>query len=350
MGNIKEKSIDSNYRLIDLLKFICAFLVVGIHTRPFQASSDLLDKLFYYDISNYAVPFFYACTGYFLIVKSSEENLHVKLMLRCKKILRIYLTWSAIYLPLTISGWIVEGGLNPTYLILCLRNFVFVGDNFYSWTLWYLNGLIFALLLIDILLRKFSVKQIANIGAFVYLIGIGLTMLNGHLESLPLFLQRPVNLYFSLFVTTRNGLFQSLVFVTFGMLIAERDRADELKLSVKNGLFAGIIYIVKVGFSLIGGGQYFTKILDLPTFWFLFGLIIYACKRVNLKGMFYKQLRGMSETIYFVHMYFVALCSLVLYKGNYHNFKSYFICAGGATIIALLCQIYKNKKRGNNNV
>lgn len=254
MGNIKEKSIDSNYRLIDLLKFICAFLVVGIHTRPFQASSDLLDKLFYYDISNYAVPFFYACTGYFLIVKSSEENLHVKLMLRCKKILRIYLTWSAIYLPLTISGWIVEGGLNPTYLILCLRNFVFVGDNFYSWTLWYLNGLIFALLLIDILLRKFSVKQIANIGAFVYLIGIGLTMLNGHLESLPLFLQRPVNLYFSLFVTTRNGLFQSLVFVTFGMLIAERDRADELKLSVKNGLFAGIIYIVKVGFSLIGGG------------------------------------------------------------------------------------------------
>lgn len=49
MENIKEKSIDSNYKLIDLLKFICAFLVIGIHTRPFQASSNLLDKLFYYD-------------------------------------------------------------------------------------------------------------------------------------------------------------------------------------------------------------------------------------------------------------------------------------------------------------
>lgn len=34
--NIKEKSINSNYRLIDLLKFICAFLVIGIHTRPFR--------------------------------------------------------------------------------------------------------------------------------------------------------------------------------------------------------------------------------------------------------------------------------------------------------------------------
>ena len=251
--NVKGKSTDSNYKLIDLLKFICAFLVIGIHTRPFQVSSNLLDKFFYYDISNYAVPFFYACTRYFLIVKSSEENLHAKLILRCKKILRIYLTWSVIYLSLTISGWVIEGSQNPTYLILCLRNFVFVGDNFYSWTLWYLNGLIFALLLIDILLRKFSVKQIANIGAFVYLIGIGLTMLNGHLESLPLFLKKPIDLYFSIFVTTRNGLFQSFVFVVLGMLMAEIEHTNRLKLSVKNGFLAGGISVVKVGVTLMGG-------------------------------------------------------------------------------------------------
>lgn len=344
MENIKEKSIDSNYRLIDLLKFICAFLVIGIHTRPFQASSNLLDRLFYYDISNYAVPFFYACTGYFLIAKASEENLHAKLIFRCKKILRICFIWSAIYLPLTISGWITEGGLNPTYLILCLRNFVFVGENFYSWTLWYLNGLVFALLLIGILLKNFSIKQISSIGVFAYLVGIGLTMLNGHLENLPLFLARPIELYFYVFVTTRNGLFQSLVFLTFGMLMAEINRADELKLSVKNGVFAGSLYLLKVGFSLIGGGQYFSKILDLPTFWFLFELIIYACKRLNFKGTFYMQIREMSETIYFVHMYFVAFCSLVLYKESYHNFKSYFICAGGATIIAFIYQIFKKRK------
>ena len=74
--NIKEKSINSNYRLIDLLRFICAFLVIGIHTRPFQAINDVLDNLFYYDISNYAVPFFYACAGYFLIIKQPTEDLH----------------------------------------------------------------------------------------------------------------------------------------------------------------------------------------------------------------------------------------------------------------------------------
>lgn len=74
MENIKEKSIDSNYKLINLLKFVCAFLVIGKHTRPFQASSNPLDRLFYYGIPNYAVPFFYACTVYFLIEKHQEKT------------------------------------------------------------------------------------------------------------------------------------------------------------------------------------------------------------------------------------------------------------------------------------
>lgn len=50
MGKKKEYKIVKNYKLIDLLKFICAFLVVGIHVRSFQAVSELLDKLFYYTL------------------------------------------------------------------------------------------------------------------------------------------------------------------------------------------------------------------------------------------------------------------------------------------------------------
>ena len=64
-----------------------------------------------------------------------------------------------------------------------------------------------------------------------------------------------------------------------------------------------------------------------------FFVIKYSKEKLQTKIKFQG---GMSETIYFVHMYFVAFCSLVLYKGNYHNFMAYFICAGGATIIALL--------------
>lgn len=61
------KAIQSNndYKLIDLLKFLCAFFVIGIHTRPLQSVSPLLDKAVYYNVSNYAVPFFMHVQGIF---------------------------------------------------------------------------------------------------------------------------------------------------------------------------------------------------------------------------------------------------------------------------------------------
>lgn len=120
----------------------------------YQAISNVADEIFYHDISNYAVPFFYACTGYFLVAGSADGSLNGRLSIRIKKVLRLYIIWSIIYAPLTLYGWMMESNGKTFYLLLCVRNYIFVGENFYSWTLWYLNGLIFALILIKLLLKK----------------------------------------------------------------------------------------------------------------------------------------------------------------------------------------------------
>ena len=245
---------DNSYKLIDLIKFLCAYLVIGIHTRPFQSVSILLDNFFYYDVSNYAVPFFYACTGYFLIVKQPEKGLHRKLIYRIRKIVEIYIIWSAVYLPLTVYGWIVEGNKSLEYAFLCIRNYILVGDNFYSWTLWYLNGLIFALLLIDVLSKRFSIEKIVGFGSVVYMAGIVLTALGGHQDKLPDLLALPVNIYFSIFATTRNGLFQSLVFVSLGVYIANIEKSCKLTEILRKGKIAIFVYLIKVPISLIWGG------------------------------------------------------------------------------------------------
>ena len=112
-----------NYKLVDLIKFICAFLVIGIHTRQFLSVSDIADRLFYYDVSNYSVPFFYACSGYFLLAKKSNIKLGDRLKIRIKKVLRLYLVWSLLYIPLTLYGWCIEGNWKLSYLFRCLRNF-----------------------------------------------------------------------------------------------------------------------------------------------------------------------------------------------------------------------------------
>lgn len=110
-------------KYLDLIKFICAFLVIGIHTRQFLSVSDIADRLFYYDVSNYSVPFFYACSGYFLLAKKSNIKLGDRLKIRIKKVLRLYLVWSLLYIPLTLYGWCIEGNWKLSYLFRCLRNF-----------------------------------------------------------------------------------------------------------------------------------------------------------------------------------------------------------------------------------
>lgn len=90
------------------------------------------------------------------------------------------------------------------------------------------------------------------------------------------------------------------------------------------------------------GGSDISKLLDLPTFYFMFAVIILECKENRLKGNFYKHLRSTSETMYFIHMYFVAFCALVLYKDDYNNFKSYLICAGGALAVSEIYSWMKN--------
>ena len=263
---MKQIQCDNNYKLIDLLKFLCAYLVIGIHTRPFQSVSIFLDKFFYYNVSNYAVPFFYACTGYFLIVNQPGKSLHTKLIYRIRKIVKIYIMWSIAYLPLTVYGWIAEGNRSLEYALLCVRNYIFVGDNFYSWTLWYLNGLIFALVLIDTLSKRISIKQIVRFGSGVYLIGVVLTVLGGHQDKLPGLLTFPVNAYFSIFATTRNGLFQSLVFVSLGMYIANREKEGELKETLNKVKNVALIYLIKIPMSFIGGGSTSARCLTFQSF------------------------------------------------------------------------------------
>lgn len=343
MGEYNGIEKETNYKLIDLLKFICAFLVVGIHTRPLQAVNGVLDKIYNYDIANYAVPFFYACTGYFLIVKA-KGDISTRLRQNIRKILRLYLLWSVIYLPLTIYGWFYEGNFSLIYVIQCIRNYLFVGENFYSWHLWYLNGLVFALLLIWFLSRRnITCKQMLKIGVVFYITGILLNVLHDLQNYFPFLITLPIKGYFKLFVTTRNGLFESFIFVVMGICIAKV--RNSLKISnIKKILPVSItLYIVKVLFSLIGGGQYVSQLIDLFIFFYLFEVVIILSQRINLNGNFYSKIRNISSTVYFVHMYFVAFCALVIFKEDFHNFYSFIICAIGAFIVSVLIEFNREK-------
>lgn len=380
-----SNALRQNYYRLDYLKLFCAFVVIAIHTSPLLALSEFADHIFDDCFIVYAVPIFYACTGFLLIVNGNEENsisLRHHIRKTIKKVVRLYLIWTAVYMPLTIYGWTVNKNLYGDSIAISavkfIRSFLFVGENYYSWTLWYLNGLIVALLIIYVLSNKMTIKEMFILSSMLYAIGIGLNAGVTFSEYLSSSVSTGIALYFKAFVTTRNGLFQSFAFITTGMacglatkqgsrLLISRHKfkSTAFKLvsyndvsSLKSSTFVTAItlFIAKFACSFSGiGGGYLSQLLTLPTFCFLFRGISYWCmksddeqmnerKKVTEKEGTDKRMidrgiicRKLSTNIYFVHMYFVALCALAIFgEGNCNNFYSFFIVCACATSVGLV--------------
>ena len=185
----------------DLIKFCLSLVVVWIHT----GTNDL------FGLATLAVPAFFILSGFFLwnkLFATEDSGERRRILSRwLKRILRLYLIWTLIYLPFAVIG-IVQDGL-PFYkgILVWLRNVVLVGENYLSWPLWYLLGLLWAGLILY-LSNKLSLP-------FWGVCVLGIVM-----ASLPFLLKlesRP--LYLSLFKTTRNGLFVGFPLMMLGGLL-----------------------------------------------------------------------------------------------------------------------------------
>lgn len=138
-----------NYYEIDLLKFTMAVCVVAIHTQPLYGIQSVAVQRLFDTITSLAVPYFFSVSGFLLFSKidadiSSEKNMEV-----CKKylsrVLSLYVIWNIIYLPITIFGFKENNMSFARYVLDCIRGFLFIGQQFYSWQLWYLLSVFFVI-------------------------------------------------------------------------------------------------------------------------------------------------------------------------------------------------------------
>lgn len=139
---------------LDVVKFLMAFLVVEIHTRPFGISSLVQG------IDCIAVPFFFIASAFLCFrgvdvgqFSDGESGACFRVRKTIKKLLMLYVAWTVIYIPVSLFGYALNG-LGPTAIFVSfVRGTVFVGENVYSWPLWYLLASAVAFFLVFILLR-----------------------------------------------------------------------------------------------------------------------------------------------------------------------------------------------------
>lgn len=289
----------TEYNNIDFMKVIMAVLVVAIHTSFSSIIGDVNGQKIIMRVLGISVPFFFVASGFLIwnkIWSSSKEEKLNRLKGWIKKTARLYMWWTLIYLPFTIYGFYKDENLSVLKSVaLFFRNFLLVGENYLSWPLWYLLGMLVAGCIIYLMVRwDWKDRTMFLVGLLFALIGasINFCISNGILESI-------TAIYVKLFNSTRNGFFEGLPYILIGVLIASKG-------VIKSKKILWVIFTVSFLLHMFG-----YSLADFVVVYSLFSLVIQFDLKRRTDDL-YKNFRLTSTVVYFVHMIWVGLITIFI--------------------------------------
>lgn len=129
---------------LDNLKFLCAFLVVMLHSQPAY-------KDFTQPITRCAVPCFFIISGWFLYDSRCAMTAR---LLRSAKRMGWCLLWSTcIYMPMALAQCVHHGDFSR-FGVEGMAKFILFNDNPASGHLWYIAAYLYVLLFLYVLAKK----------------------------------------------------------------------------------------------------------------------------------------------------------------------------------------------------
>lgn len=324
---------------IDLFKFIASIIVVAIHTSSLQNCSNGLIKNIWEIISIMAVPFFFLSTGYLSFYSEKDKGVIDKTKIKyfLKKYIKIYIIWTIVYLPITIFGFINDGNSLLKSIVLFIRAFFIIGENFDSWPLWYILSSIYAFLIIYILLNfKLNKREITICSLFILLFGCIITFfLNFQYHYVyPLELLKKI---LNLLLGGSGRLLYGVGYITIGinLALAEKNKKSNLK------------YILILILLILLVPNTIKHFILIPLITMIFNRI----KDIEIKTKFinYKLLRTMSTVTYFMHMITYFLYTLIINDLNSRGFIPFIICLISTWFLGILYFYIKNKSYKKTN-
>lgn len=320
----------NNKGTIDIFKFLMALIVIEIHTQPFVNISNSFFNNLLLLIEAIAVPYFFMASGYFLMdkcKKTSKKNWPNILIDFIKKMTKLYVIWTIIYLPLTLIYYI--NNVEPWYrdIVSFIRGFLFIGEQYNSWHLWYLLSAIYGSIVIYWgLLKKVNIKKIAIIGGIGLIMGfttdIFITMdfvgLNAKIKSL---IQ---------FIIPNGRIFEGLFYITMGMIFYKNNIS--FKTSITSIIISAICFF-------IFPSSFFKDIMITVFSLSLFNIALYI--KVNESAK-YKILRKTSTIMYFIHMYVWSIYYTIIYGEKTYSYDSFFATSIISILISLMYIKIKN--------
>lgn len=246
-----------NLNGVDLFKFLFSFAVVAIHAHLLDGQEGCCVAALQI-VENLAVPFFFIVSGFFLGRKISVGNEFEVYKHYICRFLKMYIIWCFIYLPINIYYELIVYKFSIGFTIFDLiRGWLLVGENPYSWPLWYLLASAVAVLLIYIF-RKFkcSFSFILLCSLVLFVLGYCYTIYHDVLYDLNPFLHNIMMLYDKTFRTTRNGFFEGLAYIMLGLSLARWNSKKTACYAFAGGVilsfFNQTLCLLPLGYGLVG--------------------------------------------------------------------------------------------------
>lgn len=252
------------------------------------------------------------------------------------KLFRLYVTWTIIYIPLTIYGYcFVQKHTYGECIFIFTRNFLVAGENWMSWPLWFLHSLIVAMIILMFCFHKgWGKKKIFLLSIILFLVGRCMSYtINIETDGI---CQTIVFYYKKIFVGARPML--SFIWVVIGYCMNNIiEYIGEKKTLVVIGTVVGL----SLQFSGFEDGIFLT----VP-------MLFILLKKFHLKNLPNPLwFRKMSTIIYFGHMYVVFLFSYIISGYPMESWRTYLlICSlvftiGGAIIYVSNIKYFSLLKR-----
>lgn len=281
---VKERNLG-----VDILRFICAFLVVCIH-KPFPS---FIGGFYLVALARIAVPAFFMITGYFFINASQEK--------KRKQIKRVffliilssvgYFIFDVIFFGLTsdIGAFFARFTDVKYILVECLG---FNNNPFHS-VLWFLSAMLYTLIILYFCSKKFDLSKL------FFLIPI---LLVGNLlffVFFPLFINGFEEIFL---IYRRNFIFIGIPFTLLGAFVKKNGTKFRIKCYfLLTCLFTITLFIERFVYDMFGlpNPEYYVSVI--PLVYCVFVLFL----NIPFKGKFFEKIsllgKKYSLGIYIVH-------------------------------------------------
>ncbi len=272
------------YYGIDIIKLICAFLIIPIHVEPFSdalfSNANTLNFFFTKIICRIAVPFYFAASGFLLFRNMNVRQIDWERIKRyCFKLLRLFGLWNLL---------------------------LFIGGKGH---LWYLSATVVGVICVSLCFHwHIKMRVIVLLALGLYGVGLLGDSYYGFIESFRAYALFDYALkgYEYFFRVTRNGLFMGFPFLLIGSIFALKKIRIKPILAALGFVVSMSLMIVEAYFlQNLGGSKDHNMYLSLiPVTFFLFALAISIELNHNSR---YEKMQIIAMLIYYIHL-MVSVC------------------------------------------